>query len=277
MVEGHFSGQHHSHFKGASVEFADHRNYSRGDELRHLDWKLFGRTDRYFIKQYDAETNMNVMLVVDVSGSMGYGSGGEAGGVTKFQYATYLAAGLAYLTSRQGDAPGLALVADSLRERLAPGTRPAHLKRLLQVLEETQPGGETSLAAALAETAATVNRRGLVVLISDLLEDAERLLRALAYFRHRGHDVIVLQVLDPAEVAFNFRGPLVFEDLENGERLLTEADDLRRAYREEFRRWQGGLEDGCRKAGMDYALMTTQEPFHRALSAYLGRRARVTR
>lgn len=275
MVEGHFSGQHHSHFKGASVEFADHRNYSSGDDLRHLDWKLLGRTDRHFIKQYDAETNMNVLLVADVSGSMGYGS--ADGGVTKFQYATYLAAGLAYLTSKQGDAPGLALVDEHLRERLAPRTRPAHLKRLMQSLEAARPGGDTSLADALAETAATFTRRGIVVLISDLLDEPERLLRALVYFRHRGHDVIVLHVLDPAEVSFSFRGPVIFEDLEQGEKLLTEADDIRRAYLQEFRAWQGGLEDGCRRAGLDYALMTTDEPFHRALSAYLGRRARVTR
>jgi len=293
MVEGHFSGQHHSHFKGASVEFADHRNYSSGDDLRHLDWKLLGRTDRHFIKQYDAETNMNVLLVADVSGSMGYGSGGangvapsgrsytgtpeEGGGVTKFQYATYLAAGLAYLTSKQGDAPGLALVDERLRERLAPRTRPAHLKRLMQSLEEAQPGGDTSLADALAETAAAFTRRGIVVLISDLLDEPERLLRALVYFRHRGHDVIVLHVLDPAEVSFSFRGPVIFEDLEDGEKLLTEADDIRKAYLQEFGAWQGGLEDGCRWAGLDYALMSTAEPFHRALSAYLGRRARVTR
>lgn len=273
MVEGHFSGQHHSHFHGASVEFADHRNYSYGDELRHLDWRLFGRTDRYFIKQYDAETNMNVALVVDVSGSMDYGSGA----VTKFQYATYLAAGLAYLTSSQNDAPGLALVDDHLRDRLPPRTKPAHLSRLLQVLEDAQPGGETSLAATLAETAAIYTRRGIIVLISDLLDDPERLLRSLIYFRHRGHDVIVLHVLDPAEVSFGFHGPVIFEDLEQGEHLLTETDDIRRAYQHEFSTWQGTLEDGCRKAGMDYALMTTSEPFHRALNAYLGRRARVTR
>lgn len=273
MVEGHFSGQHRSHFKGASVEFADHRDYSRGDELRHLDWKLLGRTDRYFIKQYDAETNMNVVLVTDVSGSMDYGSGP----VTKLQYATYLAAGLAYLTSRQGDAPGLALVDERLREALPPRTRPAHLGRLMQVLEGVRAGGETALAAALAETAATFTRRGIIVIISDLLDEAERLLRALVYFRHRGHDVIVLQVLDPREVDFRFRGPVVFEELERGERLLTEADDIRRAYRREFDHWRGSLEDGCRHAGIDYAWLTTDQPFYRALSAYLGRRARVTR
>ena len=130
MVEGHFSGQHRSHFKGASVEFADHRDYSQGDELRHLDWKVFGRTDRHFIKQYDAETNMNVALVVDVSGSMGYSSDS----VTKLQYASYLAAGLAYLTTRQNDAPGLALVDRRVREKYLPRTRPAHLQRLWAAL-----------------------------------------------------------------------------------------------------------------------------------------------
>ena len=231
---------------------------------------------------------MNVALVVDTSGSMAYGSGsgiapsgrsytgmpGGGGGVTKFQYATYLAAGLAYLTSKQGDAPGLALVDERVRESLAPRTRPAHLRRVMQVLEGARPHGDTSLAGALADAAAMFTRRGIVVLISDLLDEPQRLLRALVYFRHRGHDVIVLHVLDPAEVHFSFRGPVVFEDMESGDKLLTEADDIRRAYRQEFVTWQGALEDGCRKAGMDYVLTTTDETFYRALSAYLGRRAR---
>lgn len=268
MVEGHFSGQHRSHFKGASVEFADHRDYSQGDELRHLDWKVFGRTDRHFIKQYDAETNMNVALVVDVSGSMGYSSDT----VTKLQYASYLAAGLAYLTTRQNDAPGLALVDRRVREKYLPRTRPAHLQRLWAALQAAQPGEDTALSEALAEAAATFTRRGIVVLISDLLDDPERVLRSLLYFRHRGHDVIVLQVLDPAEVKFDFHGPVVFEDLETHETLLTETDDVRAAYRRQFAIYQTQLSEGCRSAGIDYELMTTDQPFARALSAYLARR-----
>lgn len=272
IVEGHFSGQHRSHFKGASVEFADHRNYSPGDELRHLDWKLFGRTDRFFVKQYDAETNMNVVLIVDCSGSMGYGSGP----VTKLQYATYLAAGLAYLTTQQGDAPGLALVDTGLRRSLAPRTRPAHLTRILHELDQARAGGETSLAAALAETTPGLSRRGIVVLISDLLDEVEAVLRALVYFRHRGHDVIVWHVLDPVEKELPLRGPVIFEDLETGEKLLTEVDDVRRTYLREMAAFCTRLSDGCRAAGIDYAQMTTSDTFYRALSAYLARRTMVT-
>lgn len=273
MVEGHFSGQHRSHYRGASVEFADHRNYTPGDELRHLDWRLFGRSDRFFVKQYDAETNMNVMLAVDASGSMGYGSGA----VTKLQFATYLAAGLAYLTVRQGDAVGLAVFDTDLRELLSPLTRPAHLRRVWDQLEATTPGGETELGQALGATAAGLNRRGLVVLCSDLLDDTQRVLRSLAHFRHRGHDVIVCHVVDPAEEDFPFRGPVVFEDLETRESLRTEAEDIRRAYQQELSAHLGGLQDGLRTAGIDYALFRTDEPFARALRLFLARRARLTR
>jgi len=288
IVEGHFSGQHHSHFKGASVEFADHRNYSPGDELRHLDWKLYGRTDRFFVKQYDAETNMSVMLVLDTSGSMQYASGE----ITKVQYGSYLAAGLAYLTSRQGDAPGLALVDGRATYRLMPRTRPAHLRRLWETLEtggrvpaslrDANPGNasrsdagtrdDATIAASLAEVATLLTRRGILVLISDLLEPPERLLRALRYFRHRGHDVIVMQVLDEAEVNFPFRGAVEFQDLEDGRRVRTEIADIRRGYLEGLQAHQEAIRDGCRTAGLDYELMTTTEPFGRALTAYLGRR-----
>lgn len=273
MVEGHFSGQHRSHFKGASVEFADHRNYSPGDELRHLDWKLYGRSDRFFVKQYDAETNMNVLLVLDASGSMGYASGA----VTKLQYASYLAAGLAYLTVGQGDAVGLAVFDTAVRYSLAPLSRPAHLRRLWEALDSVAPGGETGLSAALAEAAGAMRRRGIVVLLSDLLDEPERVLRSLAYFRHRGHDAIVFQVLDTAEVTFRFHGPTVFEDLESGERLRTESDDIRAAYLQELAAFVGQVREGCRAAGMDYQQFVTHEPFDRALRAYLARRARLTR
>jgi uncharacterized protein (DUF58 family) len=273
MVEGHFSGQHRSHFKGASVEFADHRNYSPGDELRHLDWKLYGRSDRFFVKQYDAETNMNVLLALDASGSMSYGSGA----VTKLQFGSYLAAGLAYLTVSQGDAAGLAVFDTAVRETLPPLSRPAHLRRLWDALESARAGGETGLSDALAQTAATMARRGIVVLISDLLDEPERVLRSLAYFRHRGHDVIVFHVLDEAEVSFRFRGPTTFEDLETAERLRTESDDIRAAYLAELHAFIGQVREGCRVASIDYQQLTSDEPFDRALRAYLARRARLTR
>jgi uncharacterized protein (DUF58 family) len=273
MVEGHFSGQHRSHFKGASVEFADHRNYSPGDELRHLDWKLFGRSDRFFVKQYDAETNMNVLLAVDASGSMGY----RSGAVSKLQFASYLAAGLAHLTVSQGDAIGLVTFDAAVRESLPCLSRPAHLRRVWGVLDAVSPGGETGLSEALAQTAASLSRRGIVVLVSDLLEEPERVLRSLAYFRHRGHDVIVFHVLDPAELSFQFRGPTIFQDLETSDRLRTESQDIRASYLRELEAFTEQLRDGCRRASVDYQQLTTDEAFDRALRAYLSRRGRLTR
>ena len=184
IIEGHFSGQHRSPYHGASVEFADHREYSPGDELRHLDWRVYGRTDRFFIKEYDAETNMSVHLLVDASRSMAYGSHG----VTKLRYAACLAAALAYLAVKQRDAAGLVLFDTAVRTRLAPATKGRHLAAVFDLLETLEPGAETNVAAALETVAQSVSRRGLVVVISDLLDEPERVLRALGYFRHRGHD-----------------------------------------------------------------------------------------
>jgi uncharacterized protein (DUF58 family) len=268
IVEGHYSGQHRSPYRGASVEFADHREYSHGDELRHLDWKVYARTDRFFIKEYDAETNLSVHLLLDASRSMDFATGA----LTKLDYARSLCAGLAYLAVRQRDAAGLVTFDLQVRERLPALTKRAHLQRLFDTLDGVTPGGETNIATVLEQIAATVTRRGVIVLVSDLLDEPESVLRALGYFRHRGHDVLVLHVMDPGELRFDFRGPTLFQDIESGERMLSDGGEVRGEYLAALRGFLVELQDGCRHRSIDYALMDTSQPFDRALTAYLAHR-----
>jgi len=267
IVEGHFSGQHRSPYRGASVEFADHREYNPGDETRHIDWKVYGRRERLFVKQYDAETNMSVHLLVDASRSMDYGEP-----LRKLDYAACLAAGLAYLATRQRDAVSLTVFDSSVRLALPPRTKPAHLQQVFDALEQLQPGEQTNVAGALESVAQTLRRRGLIVLISDLLDDVEPIMRALGYFRHRGHDVIVLQVMDPTELRFDIRGYTLFEDLESRERLASDPRRIRGAYLKALREFLAAVRDGCTSRHIDHELLDTSRPFDTALTAYLARR-----
>lgn len=277
IVEGHYSGQHRSPYRGASVEFADHRQYSHGDELRHLDWKLYGRSDRFFVKEYDAETNLSVYLVVDSSGSMGYPALTRRSGFQpdKLACASFLAAGLAYLAYRQRDAVGLMTFDTAVRDLLVPLTQRGHLQRVFEVLERLEPGGETDTAASLERVGALAKRRGLIVLLSDLLDEPEPLLRALQHFRHRGHDVIVFQVLDRSELDFDFRGPLVVQDLETSRRLATDAGEIRAEYVSAMADHLQLLGEGCRQHRIDHEVFLTDRPFGAALTAYLARRRRT--
>jgi uncharacterized protein (DUF58 family) len=273
VVEGHYSGQHASAYRGASVEFVDHREYAPGDEPRHIDWRVYGRTDRLFVKQYEAETNLDLHLLLDVSRSMDFGSGA----VTKLRCATFVAAALAYLATKQRDAVGLCLFDRALRRHVPPMTSPAHLARLFEVLDRVELGEDTRLTPALEEVAGRLGRRGIIVLLSDLLDEPEEVLRSLAYFRHRGHDVIVLQVLDPAERKLDYRGTIAFEDLETSERLSVEVSGVRASYLTELRHFLAAYRHGCRDRSIDYALLDTSVPFDTALTAYLARRGSGTR
>jgi uncharacterized protein (DUF58 family) len=276
-VEGHYSGQHASSYRGASVEFADHREYTAGDEPRHIDWKVYGRTDRLYVKQYEAETNLDLHLVLDVSRSMDFTSGE----VTKLRCATFIAAALAYIATNQRDAVGLFLFDRAVRQHVPAMTKPAHLARILDILEAAQPGEDTSITPALMEVAGGLSRRAIIVLLSDLLDEPDEVLRSLGYFRHQGQDVIVLQLMDPAELKLDYRGTVAFEDLETSERLSVEVADMRATYLAELRRFLTTYRHGCRDRSIDYALIDTSVPFDVALSAYLARRrshlARATR
>lgn len=271
MVEGHFSGQHRSRLRGASVEFADHREYSPGDETRHLDWRLYARSERHFVKEFDAETNLSVYLLLDISGSMDY----PEHGVSKLAYGTYLAAGLAYLAWRQRDAPGLGLMDRELREMLPPRSQRAHLSRIMESLEAVRPGEETDLPRGLGEAVAAMGRRGLVVLISDLWAEPEPLMRGLRFLRRHGHDVVVLHVLHPDELSFPFRGSWAFIEPETQGHVPADASAVRRAYREALADHLTQLRQGLRAHDLDYQLCDTAQPFDLALATVIARRSRL--
>lgn len=273
LVDGYYSGHHRSPYRGASVEFADHRAYTHGDEPRHLDWRLYGRTDRFFVKQFEAETNLTVHLLLDASGSMGY----PERGVSKLACASYLAAGLAYLAWRQRDAVGLSVFDTAVRAQLPPQTRRGHVQQLFAALEGVSAGGETALARVLEGTGAALRRRGLIVLLSDLWEEADETLHALAVLRGRGHDVIVLQVLDRGELELGLRGPVLVEELETGAVLATDADEIRAEYDEAMRAHLQRLHDGCVAHNIDHQLFVTDRPLGQALVAYLAHRRRRRR
>ncbi|MGH7340921.1 MAG: DUF58 domain-containing protein, partial [Candidatus Rokuibacteriota bacterium] len=223
VVEGFLTGLHRSPYHGFSVEFAEHRQYMPGDPLRHLDWKVLAKSDRKYVKQYEEETNLRAMLLVDTSASMGYASAG----VTKLDYTRQLAAALAYLMLRQNDAVGMFAFASGLGEQIPPRSTMGHIRPLLHLLDRLTPAGGTDFTASLHSLAERMTRRGLVILLSDLLDQPERIAQAIHHFRHRKHEVLVFHVLDPQEVAFDFRREAIYVDLETGERVTTRPQELR--------------------------------------------------
>jgi uncharacterized protein (DUF58 family) len=271
VVEGFLTGIHRSPFKGFSVEFAEHRQYYPGDELRHVDWRAYGKTDRFFVKEYEEETNLKAFVVVDASGSMRYRGKQQ---LSKFEYAQQVAASLAYLMLAQLDAVGLVTHDTKVRQLIPPRATSKHLIALLHGLEETQPGGETALAPVWNELAAHhLKRRGLVVLISDCFDDPGHLARALRRLRHRRHEVLLFHVLAPEEIDFPFDRPTRFRDLERlGDEVRADARRLREEYRANFQAYRAELCRQARDLGIDYHLLRTDEPVDRALGAYLARR-----
>ena len=271
IVEGFLSGLHRSPFKGFSVEFAEYRQYIPGDDLSTIDWKVFARSDRYYVKKFEEETNLDAHLMLDVSGSMGYGSTA----MTKFEYGACLAASLAYLMNRQRDAVGLTAFDDKIVAMLPTGSRSGHLRNILLTLDRLTLGRETNVSKPLQQIVDSLSKRGLVVLISDLFDDADAVIRGLKHFQHRGNDVIVFQVLDPDEIDFPFERPTKFEDLETSEEILAVPGAVRDHYVkqmsaliERYRRELGA-------AGIDYQLLSTKRPLELALMSYLSTRSRA--
>ena len=271
VVEGFISGLHRSPFKGFSVEFAEYRQYIHGDDLSTIDWKVYARSDRHFVKKFEEETNVHCHLLVDVSASMSYGSRG----ISKFEYAACLAASLGYLMNRQRDAVGLTAFSDRIVDALPSSTRPGHLRNILIALDRLEVGSRTNVARPLHQMAETMTRRGMVILISDLLDDPEAVIRGLKHFQYRGSDVLVFHILDPDEVRFPFDRATRFEDLETGAEVLA----VPAAVREHYLKQIGGLIDRYRRelgaAGIDYQLLETSEPLEMALLSYLSIRSRT--
>jgi len=302
VVEGIRSGAHRSPLHGASVEFAEHKEYTPGDELRHIDWKLFGKSDKYYVKRFEEETNLLAHLLIDTSASMGYGRalstqqawwrkltrrGREAPDAdsmdadmrrTKHDYATLLAASLAYLFINQGDAVGLFSFGNGNSSYLPPRTRASHLHTIMGRLASVRPEGEGHIAQALYDFAPRVERRGTIVLISDLLEDPESILKTMKNLRTQRNDVIVFQVLHSDELTFPYEDVSEFEDPEDRQqRLVADPREMREGYLEELKKFLEVVRHRCFEAQVDYMLLDTATPVSRALAEFVARRAATRR
>ncbi len=272
VVEGYLIGLHKSPYHGFSVEFAEHRAYGLGDELKHLDWKLYGKTDRYYIKQYEEETNLRSYLLLDVSKSMTYSSHA----VSKLDYGSYLAAALTYLMLNQRDAVSLTIFDDKRRGHVPPRSTQSHLNSVLGQLEKITPGDDTQIAQTLHELAEKIKKRGLVVLISDLLDEPDQVLSGLKHFRHRNHEVIVFHLIDPREEDLDFSVRTRFRDIETGENITTEPWQIRKAYRNVVKEFQMTYMREMRRRNIDYVPLMTDQALDLALSRYLTKRRAIS-
>jgi uncharacterized protein (DUF58 family) len=271
VVEGFISGLHKSPYQGFSVEFAEHRQYTPGDELRHIDWRVYGKSDRFYIKLYEEDTNLKCYLLVDASGSMGYGSDK----VTKLWYGANLAAALTQLMLQQLDSVGLLLFDEAIRRYIPPRSNPRHRKIIFEELERAKPGKRTQVSSIFHDFAERIRRRGLIIVISDLFDDPDAVLTSLQHFRHKKHEVIVFHTLDPHELTFPFERLTLFRDLEGRlGPIMTEPHVLRRKYLEKLNGFRTKLKRGCRESAIDYFEIDTAEPFGHALSRYLATRQR---
>ena len=272
VVEGFITGLHKSPYHGFSVEFAEHRQYMPGDEIKHLDWKVYGRTDRHYIKQYEEETNLKAYILLDTSRSMEYAS---TGNLRKLDYACYLAASLSYMMIRQQDAVGLALFDSQLNHFLPPHATRGFLRQILIALETARAGNTTGTRKALHQVADRIKRRGLVIVISDLLDDPVEVTTALRHFRHKKNEVIVMHILDPMEQSFSFGLPALFRDLETEEKMTTHPWQIQHSYRQAMADFLAYYKKECRENHIDYVLLDTKTPFDVALTSYLSKRERI--
>ena len=267
LVEGTLAGAHRSPRHGSSIEFAEHRKYTWGDDLRHVDWKAFGRTDRYYLKQFEDETRFTAYVVVDATGSMAYRSSGAPW--SKFEASQCLAATLAWLVVMQGDAAGMWAVGSNGPPLLPAVANRDQLRRIVDYLEQIEPSG-TMPEGWWIELAERFQHRSLIVVVSDLFDPPGEMIKGLQRLRHAGHDVIVLQTLDPAELTFPFARTARFTSLETGQRLITEPRSIRKAYREEITNFLQEIESTCRGIGIDYQRITTCDPLGKVLAAFLA-------
>ena len=270
IVEGYVAGMHPSPYHGFSVEFAEHREYVPGDDIRHVDWKVWSKTDKYYLKQYEEETNLLLYLLLDSSESMSYASGKN---VSKFQYAQFVASALAYMVLQQQDSVGLATFDDGVRRYLRPAGQTVHLKEILHVLDVTPARSKSDLGIVFNDLAERFKKRGVVVVLSDFFDDVPRINAGLKPLRHRRHEVIVFHILDPAELDFPFRDTTLFKGMEGIADLLTEPHALRKAYQEELGDFLETLKKGCRMIDIDYVPLRTDQDLDVALSSYLAARA----
>jgi uncharacterized protein (DUF58 family) len=271
VVEGFIIGLHQSPYHGFSAQFAEHRPYMPGDSLKHIDWKVYGKTDRFYVKQFEEETNLKAYLLLDISSSMGYASKE----ISKLTYASYVAAALTYMMLKQQDAVGLASFAEKIERYLPPKSIPTQMKNILVELENVQPKPITRSADTFHELAERIKRRGLIIVLSDLLDEPGEVIKGLKHFRHKKHEVIVFQILDPMEKSFAFSRDSIFEDLETRERLPSQPWFIRTAYQKQLRQFFEQYKKAFREEGIDYYLMDTSFPIDQSLFFYLQKRKRL--
>jgi len=268
VVEGYLIGQHKSPYHGFSVEFAEHRAYGSGDDTRHIDWKLYGKTDRYYIKQFEEETNLRSHILLDTSESMQFGSGS----VTKLEYAGYLSAALTHLMLNQKDGMGLVLFDEKINKFIPPRATPSHAKNIMGTLENIQTGPDTNIRPTLDQMADRIKKRGLVILISDLMDDPDAVLMGLNHFRHNKQEVIVFHLMDRKEYEFDFGDRTQFKDMETGETITTDPWHIRADYQLLIESFQKKYRTGCRNQRIDYVPLFTDQTLDMALNEYLNKR-----
>ncbi|MDI6809085.1 MAG: DUF58 domain-containing protein [Candidatus Eisenbacteria bacterium] len=269
VVEGFITGLHRSPYQGFSVEFAEHRQYMPGDPIRHIDWKVYGKTDRFYVRRFEEETNLKAYLLLDTSRSMQFASPGQ---ITKLEYGKYLAASFSYLMMMQQDSVGVLLFSDRVGKYLPPRSTKTHLRTILRELEWTKASSTTNIAECLHLLAERIRRRGLIILISDLLDKPERVLTALKHFRHRKHEVVVFHILDPYELEFSYPEEAEFVDMETGRGITTHPLEIAQGYQARLKEWTNIYMRTCRENLIDYHLIDTSTPFDRALIGYLKKR-----
>jgi hypothetical protein len=271
VVEGYIIGQHRSPYHGFSVEFAEHRSYESGDEVRHIDWKLYGKTNRLYVKRYEEETNLRAHLILDTSKSMAYTSGG----VSKLEYGSYLLAALSYLMISQQDAAGVVLFDESIRSFVPPKSTPSHLNTLLNVLDVKSPGVDTKIEPVLHEMAERIKKRGLVIIISDLFDEPKNIMNGLKHFRHSKQEVILFHILDRNELEFDFNTRTKFIDMESGEEITTDPWHIQNDYKNLIKGLQDYYKSECRLNLIDYVPLFTDDSLDKGLSEYFNKRQRL--
>ena len=271
VVEGYIIGQHKSPFHGFSVEFAEHRAYGPGDEIRHIDWKLYGKTDRFFVKQYEEETNLRSYILLDTSRSMEY----KSNKISKLDYGNYLSAALAYLMINQQDGVGLTLFDNQIQPFIPPRSKPSHVNTILTHLDKTGSGKDTDVGIVLHEMAERIKKRGLIILISDLFDETENIINGLKHFRHNKQEIIVFHVMDRKELNFDFSNRTKFKDMETDEQITTEPWKIRKIYQKAIQSYQDELRLRCREQKIDYVPLFTDQNLDLALNEYLKKRQRL--
>lgn len=273
-VEGVLAGKHPSPFYGSSAEYADHRPYALGDEIRALDWKLMAKTDKYYVKLFEDRTNLRCCVLLDTSNSMSFMGSSGASEMSKFDYAAHLAAALGYLMLRQNDAVGLALFDHALRYFLPPRSTASHFRRMIERLESVSPGEHSRMAPVMHELAGRLKRRGMVLILSDMLDDSDEMLHAIGHFRHRGHEVIVFHVMDPDELSFPYDRLTRFRDIEGHGMVVASPAGVRREYMKRLHGFLARIKRGCLERRAGYVLAVTGTPWDTMLNAYLAKRGR---